>query len=134
LKKLVAEFEASSFIHFVGSQTKIAEIYAISDLVAVCSKKPESFGRTAAEALAMNVPVVASAQGGVLDIVVPDETGYLFSAEDVTALADAIIQNREARWQGLRQHVERNFSLTQMSAATCKVYRELAMLSSKLKD
>jgi glycosyltransferase involved in cell wall biosynthesis len=125
LKKLVAEFDASSFVHFVGSQTKIAEIYAISDLVAVCSKKPESFGRTAAEALAMNVPVVASAHGGVLDIVVPGETGYLFVPEDVTSLADAIISNKEENWQGLRQFVERNFTLEQMSAATFNVYREL---------
>lgn len=45
-------------IHFGGSVDKVAEIYALSNVV-VSSSKPESFGRSVAEAIAMNTPVVA---------------------------------------------------------------------------
>jgi glycosyltransferase involved in cell wall biosynthesis len=125
LRQLVTRLGAGKRISFCGSQTNIAEVYAVSDLVAVCSKKPESFGRTAAEALAMNVPVVASAHGGVLDIVLPGKTGELFPPQDADALAAAIIRARNLRRDGLRRHIADNFPLEGMTAATLALYRQL---------
>ncbi len=78
LQERVAAAGAEGYIRFTGSQSEVAEIYALSDVVVSSSKKPESFGRAAAEALAMEVPVVATGHGGVLDIVRDGETGYLF--------------------------------------------------------
>ncbi|MCF6245625.1 MAG: glycosyltransferase family 4 protein, partial [Sulfurovum sp.] len=62
---LVKEFRLEKNIIFTGSQEKVAEIYALSNVVISSSKKPESFGRSVAEALAMNTPVVATEHGGV---------------------------------------------------------------------
>lgn len=55
-------------ITFTGSRPDIREIYAVSDLVLSLSNKPESFGRTVAEALSLGASVVGYAHGGVNEI------------------------------------------------------------------
>ena len=65
LQALAARLELSDAVRFTGSQARVPEIYALSDVVVSSSKKPESFGRSAAEALAMNVPRTASVIGSV---------------------------------------------------------------------
>lgn len=124
LQQLVAELKAEAYIHFTGSQQRVADIYALSDLVVVASKKPESFGRSAAEALAMNVPVAATAHGGVMDVVLPGKTGYLFPPKNPARLAEAIGQSQQTSWQATRPFITEKFSLAQMVAATVDVYRE----------
>ena len=125
LQNLVAELKADEYIHFVGSQSKIAEIYSLSDIVAICSKKPESFGRTAAEALAMNVPVVATNHGGILEIVREGETGGLFPVGDEVALGEKICFLQKTCLHGMRSSVVQKFSLRQMIDSTLVVYQNL---------
>lgn len=50
------------------SQEKIHEVYAVASLVAIPSQCEEAFGMTALEAISMGKPCVASACGGLLDI------------------------------------------------------------------
>ncbi len=125
LKRLVAAAGATGYIHFTGSQRRVAEIYALSDVVVCGSNKPESFGRAAAEALAMNVPVVASAHGGILDIVRPGETGALFPPGDQEALTAALLALDRSRLKPLRPFVAEHFTLEKMAAATLAEYRQL---------
>jgi glycosyltransferase involved in cell wall biosynthesis len=125
LQSLVASLGLEGDIVFTGSQAKIAEVYAVSDVVVSGSKKPESFGRAAAEALAMNVPVAASAHGGVLDIVREGETGFLFPPGDAPALAAAITRCRTLPRGGLRDFVAANFTLERMVNQTLGVYASL---------
>lgn len=125
LEQLVAERGLGQHIRFTGSLREVAEIYALSQVVVSSSKKPESFGRSAAEALAMEVPVVASRHGGILDIVLPGETGYLFAPGDVAALAAGIGQSLNRSWSGLRPFIETRFSLGQMVDKTLAVYQQL---------
>jgi glycosyltransferase involved in cell wall biosynthesis len=122
LQSLVDSSGLTSHVQFVGSQSKIAEIYALSNVVVSSSKKPESFGRSAAEALAMNVPVVASAHGGMLDIVKPEITGALFNPGDTVMLAVGIRSLKSAPLPGLRTFVQNNFTLGNMVDKTLKVY------------
>ncbi|GAB4564183.1 MAG: glycosyltransferase [Geothermobacteraceae bacterium] len=122
LKRLTAELGLQDRIVFAGNQQKIAEIYALSDVVVSSSKKPESFGRTAAEALAMNTPVVATAHGGVLDIVLPGETGELFQPGDVQGLARALDRVAEIDVAELRTFVGKRFTLGRMVDSTLTVY------------
>ncbi|MBW1972734.1 MAG: glycosyltransferase family 4 protein [Deltaproteobacteria bacterium] len=70
----------------------IEEIYHLSDIIVVPSTEPESFGLTAVEAMAAKKPVVASAHGGLLDIVIDGETGILVPPNDQIALANAIVK------------------------------------------
>ena len=125
LQAQVRQAGAGDYIHFTGSQSRVAEIYALSTVVVCSSKKPESFGRAAAEALAMNVPVVASGHGGILDIVREDQTGYLFNPGDVATLSARLQQAAGRSWSGLRPFVVENFSLEQMVEKTLAVYAEL---------
>lgn len=124
LKQLAKDTGAD--IRFTGSQSQIREIYALSDLVvSAASTKPETFGRTAAEALAMNTPVVASAHGGSLDILRDGENGFFFPPNDHEALAEKIFQSLEFGFSNMRKHIENHFSLTHMTETELAVYREL---------
>ena len=125
LINLVDELGAKEVVFFTGSQVEIPEIYSLSDVVAICSKKPESFGRTAAEALAMNIPVVATNHGGVLDVVISGQNGFLFPVESVDGLVEGLCHCREKTFSDLRERIEKNFSLPQMVDATLDVYRGL---------
>jgi glycosyltransferase involved in cell wall biosynthesis len=125
LHRLVSSLGLDDCIIFTGSQAKIAEVYALSDVVVSCSKKPESFGRAAAEALAMDVPVVATAHGGMLDIVIDRKTGRLFQPGDYRALADALADLNKVKPEGLRDFVVANFTLQRMVAETVQVYGDL---------
>ncbi len=124
LEKLATDLGAD--IRFVGSQTQVREIYALSDLVvSAASTKAETFGRTAAEALAMNTPVVASAHGGSLDILIDGENGLLFEPGNETELTEKIEQALSFTFSNLRKHIEENFSLNRMTEDELAVYREL---------
>ena len=118
--------EVGSEIRFTGSQSQIREIYALSDLVvSAASTKPETFGRTAAEALAMNTPVIASAHGGSLDILLDSENGFFFPPNDHKALAEKLFQSMEFSFSNMREHIDTNFSLHHMTETELAVYCEL---------
>jgi len=122
LEALVRELEIEEQIVFAGSQSRVAEIYALSDVVVSSSKKPESFGRSVAEALAMNTPVVATGHGGVLDIVREGENGYFYDVGDAKMLAQKIVAAKALRFDGYR-YIASHFSLEQMVDKTLEVYR-----------
>ena len=74
-------------IIFAGSQQTMQEIYHMSDVIVTCSRKPESFGRSLIEAMAMDTPVIAPAQGGPLDIIQDGQTGLLIDNTEPETIA-----------------------------------------------
>ncbi len=124
LKNLSKELKAN--IIFTGSISKVAEIYHISDVVVSGSKKPESFGRSVAEALALNTPVIATNHGGVLDIIQKNKNGYFFSIGDHKELAEKIIKAKELKFDGF-EYIKENFSLENMVEKTVEVYKNLIL-------
>lgn len=72
-------YEACSF---VGKQPKIADYLSASDILLLPSEQ-ESFGLAALEAMACEVPVVASRVGGVPEVVIDGESGFLSEVGDV---------------------------------------------------
>ena len=58
--------------------------------VVACPSHREGYGVVCAEAMAHGRPVVASAVGGLLDLVVDGETGLLVAPGDVAALRSAL--------------------------------------------
>jgi len=111
-------------IVFTGSQEKVAEIYYLSNVVTSSSKKPESFGRSVAEALALNTPVIATNHGGVLDIIVKNKNGYFVEIGDEKNFAKQIIKAKNLKFDGFN-YVKENFSLEQMVEKTIKIYKSL---------
>ena len=86
---------------------------------------------TLLEAMAAGLPVIATAVGGVPDVVSPSETGLLVKPGDVAGLAAAIVwmgsHPREASLMGekARMTVEAHFSSASMAAAYLELYRAL---------
>jgi glycosyltransferase involved in cell wall biosynthesis len=64
--------------------------YAWSDVVVVPSTSPEPFGNVAVEAMSAARPVIASAHGGIVEIVQDGVTGLLVTPRDAAALATAL--------------------------------------------
>lgn len=64
----VKEMGLTQDIFFTGHRRDMKDIYAASHAVLSLSTKPESFGRTVLEALAIGTPVIGYAQGGVSEI------------------------------------------------------------------
>ncbi len=73
-------------VRFLGKQTLLPEILSASDLMLMPSQS-ESFGLSALEAMACSVPVVSSSAGGLPELVVHGETGYIAELGDVQRMA-----------------------------------------------
>ena len=124
LKSLVKELTLEENIIFTGSQNKIEQIYALSDVVISSSKKPESFGRAVAEAICMNKPVIATNHGGVKDIIIENVNGFFFEVANDKELANNILKSRFLKFDGYT-YISNNFSLENMVNKTLEVYRNL---------
>lgn len=76
-------------VRFLGMRTDISDILGASD-VFVLSSNREGNPLALMEAMAAGKPVVATAVGGVPELVVDGSTGILVPAEDAAALAEAL--------------------------------------------
>ena len=75
-------------VRFIGKQEPVEEILSIADLFLMPSGS-ETFGLAALEAMACAVPVVSSNVGGLPELVVDGETGFLCPVGDVDAMTAA---------------------------------------------
>jgi N-acetyl-alpha-D-glucosaminyl L-malate synthase BshA len=71
---------------FVGKQPRIVDYLSVSDVLLLPSEQ-ESFGLAALEAMACEVPVVASRVGGLPEVVTDNETGLLSEVGDIDKMA-----------------------------------------------
>jgi L-malate glycosyltransferase len=78
-------------VHFVGEQDQVLPLLSISDLFLLPSVQ-ESFGLAALEAMACEVPVVASRVGGLPEVIAHEETGFLHALEDLDGMAQSAIR------------------------------------------
>lgn len=124
LQHLVKSLNLENHVIFAGSQEKIAEIYSLSDVVVSSSRKPESFGRSVAEAIALNTPVVATNHGGVKDIIVENKNGFLSPLQNPAQQANNILKAKGLEFDGF-SYIKKEFSLSQMVEKTLKVYKDL---------
>lgn len=126
LKQTVAQLGLQDTVLFTGGQRNVAEVYSCGNvLVSGNTAKPEAFGRSMAEALAMDCPVIATASGGALDIVRDGTDGWLVPPGDVEALAHRLVLASRTTFRNLREDALARFSLQQMVDKTEAVYREV---------
>jgi L-malate glycosyltransferase len=72
-------------------QAQIRDYLSIADLFLLPSQT-ESFGLVALEAMACEVPVIATRVGGLPEVVLEGETGFLFEVGDVQGMAEAAVR------------------------------------------
>ncbi len=68
IKSCIRQEGLNQDITLLGHRNDLREIMAISRIVVVLSRQPESFGRTALEALSLGIPVIGYAHGGTAEI------------------------------------------------------------------
>jgi glycosyltransferase involved in cell wall biosynthesis len=92
---------------FTGHQNNVPRMIAAMDISVLCTHR-EGFGLCIADSMAMRKPVVATAVGGLLEVVKHGVTGYLHQHENSKELADAIISlienPEEAKRIGIAGH------------------------------
>lgn len=86
LELLCRELNLCNNIRFLGKQDAIEELLAISDLFLMPSSS-ESFGLSALEAMACEVPVISSNAGGLSEVNIHGTTGFLSNIGDVDDMA-----------------------------------------------
>lgn len=75
---------------WVGGQKDPRPYLGVSDVLLIASYAVETFPLSALEALSMGKPVVASAVGGIPELVRDGQNGLLVAPRDIGALADAL--------------------------------------------
>jgi L-malate glycosyltransferase len=90
-ESLARELNIYDDTRFVGRQEQIEEVLAISDLFLLTSDY-ESFGLAALEAMAAGVPVISTNAGGLPEINIDGETGYLAKVGDIETMAARSIE------------------------------------------
>lgn len=119
----------SENVRWIGVQSDIKPLLAACDVVAMASEW-EGFGLALLEAIAAARPVVATAVGGVPEVICHGETGMLVESGRTDQFAQALIQilcddpgRRRMGFQGQQQAGEM-FTLARMRAAIQALYSE----------
>jgi glycosyltransferase involved in cell wall biosynthesis len=116
---------------FTGFRSDVARLMSAMDIVVLSSSTPEPFGRVVIEGMAAGKPVVATAAGGVLDIIQDGLDGRLVPIRDADRMSQAIVelildpQKAEQMGQAARRRVEAKFTLPRQVATIEQVYSTL---------
>ena len=89
--ELVNELGLKDDVRFLGKQKNISDLLSISDLMLLLSEQ-ESFGLVLLEAMACEVPSIGTNIGGIPEVIVHGETGYLVELGDVKRAAEYAVQ------------------------------------------
>ncbi|MBI4172523.1 MAG: glycosyltransferase family 4 protein [Actinobacteria bacterium] len=118
-------------VQFLGFRDDVHAVFRELDVAVHASTQAEPYGNVVVEAMAAGKPVVASAAGGVLEIVEDGRTGVLVPPGDADALAAALNRllgnpaERDRLGSAARRCVEERFSPGGDAAAITRLYREL---------
>ena len=113
-------------------QAQIRDYLSIADLFLLPSQT-ESFGLVALEAMACEVPVIATRVGGIPEVVIEGETGFLFDVGDVDGMAEAALRvlNTEGERQRLgkrgREIALANFTTEKIIPQYEKLYQSVVL-------
>ncbi len=85
-EQLARELGIIDDVKFLGKQLELVPVLSAADLFLMPSQS-ESFGLSALEAMACEVPVVSSSVGGLPELIVHGETGYIAEIGDIERMA-----------------------------------------------
>lgn len=134
-KQLSAEVRALGLDHgvrFLGQRSDVPAIMGALDLL-VMNSRSEAFPLVALEGMAAGVPVLATAVGGLPELVTHEKNGWLVPFGDEEKLVDGIaslIERRDlsaALAKHARQHVTRHFPVHKFMASIEAIYTETTL-------
>lgn len=130
--KLIKQLEVENMICVIKQIPfgRMSEYYSAADALVVPSIY-EALGKVALEAMACGTPVIASAVGGLTQLISDDKTGILVRPGDPDELAEAIVRIvtdddlRKKLSLKTRQSVKRQFTWAHTAKGVMAVYQEL---------
>lgn len=134
IERQIAELRLEAHVKLLGLRTDVRQLLSAADAFLLTSIS-EGIPVTLIEAMAARLPIVSTDVGGIAEVVVSGETGYLAPAKDDAALARAlcdVLQNRATAQRlitAAADRAERLFSETQMHEAYAAKFQEMARLS-----
>ena len=117
-------------VHFMGKQDNVEELIGISDLLLLPSEN-ESFGLVALEAMACEVPVVASRVGGLPEVLTDGIEGFLIEPGNIARMAERSISiladesYHEEMGKRAREKAHANFCSTKIIASYETYYQKV---------
>ncbi|GAB6182650.1 glycosyltransferase family 4 protein [Thermodesulfovibrio hydrogeniphilus] len=130
LMDLVKKLNIENSVIFTGFQEDVTPFYSVAD-VFVLSSKSEGLPQALLQAMAVGVPVVATAVGGVPEVVKHEITGLLTKPDDADELAENIIKVLknprfgEIMAEKAKKEIKEKHSLKAMLDKIESVYMEL---------
>lgn len=130
LEAQIARLGIGDRVKLLGYRRDVPNLLRALDLFVISSCE-EGLGTSVLDAMVCRVPVVATAAGGIPEMVKPGETGWLVPSRDPEALASAIIDaltdrdGAAARARRAEAVVRERFSVDQMVEGNLRVYEEL---------
>ena len=85
-ERLCRELDIFSLVKFMGKQDAIVELLSIADLFLMPSQS-ESFGLSALEAMSCGVPVISTSVGGLPELNIHGDTGFIAEIGDTDRMA-----------------------------------------------
>jgi len=122
-------------VRFLGKQEQVEEVLSIADLFLIPSGS-ETFGLAALEALSCSVPVISSNVGGLPEVNIHGETGYLCDLEDIDCMAKYavdVLSNKEL-YQTLSSNARKRAEQFEVSEIVNKYEAYYIRLLKKLAD
>ncbi len=125
----VKSLNLSENFRFLGEREDIPQLLSCMDIFVLPSLR-EGFPNTILEAMASSLPVVATDVGGVRELIIQDETGFIVPPANLTALYEGLsklIQDKDLRYKMGNAGYERvkEFSIDKMAKETENLYQEL---------
>jgi glycosyltransferase involved in cell wall biosynthesis len=136
LRRLVADLQIEPYVRFLGFVENLAPLFRAADFF-VLSSHLEGLCTSILDAMVAGVPVVATAAGGVPEIVENEVTGLLVPTRSSEELARAMLhmmENPSLRRQlaeNARRKVERRFTADAMVEGTLRVYEKVLSMKSE---
>ncbi|MEP6668277.1 MAG: glycosyltransferase family 4 protein [Chthoniobacter sp.] len=106
LQAMTVELGITKAVQFHGFQSDFIKRLPSYDIALQCRIDPEPFGLYVLECMNIGVPVIASANGGILELLRADVDGLLYPPGDAAALANGLIEL--ARNPARRQQLAEN--------------------------
>jgi glycosyltransferase involved in cell wall biosynthesis len=131
LKVMTRSLGLENNVVFAGFRSDVPRLMSATDVIVLSSSTPEPFGRVVIEGMAAGKPVVATAAGGVLDIIQDGTNGRLVPIQNPDRMSEVIVelisnpQQAERIGRAARECVEQRFTLPLQIATLQKVYNTI---------
>ena len=117
IQNFIKNHQLGDRIFYTGFEHEMDKFYSSIDLLILPSQLPDPLPTVVLEAMQYGIPVVATAQGGALEMIAENETGIFIPMDDVTIATNKIYEllqkeGQLAMKEKCIQRVNQHFSIT----------------------